>query len=188
MWTQIGESRTRELSLRWAGKDWTGTDREGNCCKQRMLDIWNKLPEEIKSGTFSTFKTFGQVHNRKDLEGHGPSTGKWDWYIWDILVCMDRLGQCGCFHVAWLYDLVKSDSRLYNELFCHLQQAPVYTTTPPHCCQCIMLSPGGGAPRPIGGGPPRPGMYCCGAAAILEVTAAAATVPRAWGVITYTQW
>uniref|UniRef100_A0A4W3J528 Uncharacterized protein n=1 Tax=Callorhinchus milii TaxID=7868 RepID=A0A4W3J528_CALMI len=38
-------------------------------------------------------------------------------------------------------------------------------------------------PRPIGGGPPRLG-YCCGAAAMLDVAAAAATVPRPCGVIT----
>uniref|UniRef100_A0A8C5B0W1 Uncharacterized protein n=1 Tax=Gadus morhua TaxID=8049 RepID=A0A8C5B0W1_GADMO len=45
-------------------------------------------------------------------------------------------------------------------------------------------SPGGGAPRPIGGGAPRPGGYCVGAPAMLAPAAAAATVPRPWGVIT----
>lgn len=49
-------------------------------------------------------------------------------------------------------------------------------------------SPGGGVARPTGvGGVPRPGGYCVGAPAMLAVaaTAAAATVPLPWGVITW---
>lgn len=49
------------------------------------------------------------------------------------------------------------------------------------------IMPGGGVARPTGvGGVPRPGGYCVGAPAMLAVaaTAAAATVPLPWGVIT----
>uniref|UniRef100_A0A3B3B7P8 Uncharacterized protein n=1 Tax=Oryzias melastigma TaxID=30732 RepID=A0A3B3B7P8_ORYME len=51
----------------------------------------------------------------------------------------------------------------------------------------LMNSPGGGAPLAIGGGAPRPGGYCVGAPAMLAPAAAAATVPRPCGVITYKQ-
>lgn len=47
------------------------------------------------------------------------------------------------------------------------------------------VSPGGGAPLPIGGGAPRPGGYCVGAPEMLAPAAAAATVPLPWGVITW---
>lgn len=52
----------------------------------------------------------------------------------------------------------------------------------------VSSSPGGGVARPTGvGGVPRPGGYCVGAPAMLAVaaTAAAATVPRPCGVITW---
>ncbi|MBB6707133.1 reverse transcriptase family protein [Proteus mirabilis] len=75
----VGESRTRGHRFRVRGERYK-RDLRGNFFTQRVVRVWNELPEEVvEAGTIATFKRHLDGYmNRKGLEGYGPGAGRWD--------------------------------------------------------------------------------------------------------------
>ena len=55
-------------------------DLRGNFFTQKMVHIWNELPEKVvEAGSIATFiKHFDKYMDGKGLEGYGPNAGNWD--------------------------------------------------------------------------------------------------------------
>ena len=54
-------------------------DLRGNFFTQRVVRVWDELPEEVvEAGTITTFKRhLDRYMDGKGLEGSGPNAGKW---------------------------------------------------------------------------------------------------------------
>lgn len=48
--------------------------------------------KEVEADTITFKRHWDRYMDRNSLEGFGPNVGRWDWYGWDTLVNMGRLG------------------------------------------------------------------------------------------------
>ena len=46
---------------------------------QRVVSVWNKLPEVVEAGTILSFKKhLDSYMDKMGIEGYGPNAGNWD--------------------------------------------------------------------------------------------------------------
>ena len=76
---KVGESKTRGHRFKVRGERYKSVQR-GNFFTQRMVSVWNKLPEVVvEAGTILSFKKcLGSYMGKMAMEGYGPNVDNWD--------------------------------------------------------------------------------------------------------------
>ena len=79
LFPKVGESKTRGHRFKVRGERYKKVQR-GNCFTQRVVSVWNKLPEVVvEGGTILSFKKcLDSYMGEMTIEGYGPNAGNWD--------------------------------------------------------------------------------------------------------------
>ena len=79
LFPKVGESKTRGHRFKVRGERYKSVQR-GNLVTQRMVSVWNKLPEiVVEAGTILFFKKhLDSYMGKMGIEGYRPNAGNWD--------------------------------------------------------------------------------------------------------------
>ena len=79
LFPNLGEFKTRGYRFKVRGESYKSVQR-GNCFTQRVVSVWNKLPEVVvEVGLILSFKKhLDRYMGTMGIEGYGPNVGNWD--------------------------------------------------------------------------------------------------------------